>query len=163
MDSKKTAQIALANPVAFETHAVACTPMPIANQQISEQSNEISQRRTAIIAIKNNGRILFINLCDVLTAVAQGNHVLLQCQSGSYRLCGSISAAAEELETYGFVRIHRSVLVNRSWVLEIRVSRTGGYVLRLRNGKEFTITRTYKKNLKSLAEVWLGNDTFLRK
>ncbi|HEV3211511.1 MAG TPA: hypothetical protein VGY91_14740, partial [Chthoniobacterales bacterium] len=36
----------------------------------------------------------------------------------------------------------------------------GEYELRLRCGKEYTVTRTYNKNLRSLAEFWIGTGTF---
>jgi two-component system LytT family response regulator len=114
------------------------------------------------IAIKNKGRILLINPGDVITVEAQRNYVLLQRESDSYLLRDSISAMAEKLEPYGFVRIHRSVLVNRSWVEEIRPNLTGEYWLRLTGGREITVTRTYKQNLKLLAELWLCNDGFPR-
>ncbi|MGB6358451.1 MAG: LytTR family DNA-binding domain-containing protein [Candidatus Acidiferrales bacterium] len=120
-----------------------------------------SHSQTSRIAINKKGRILFINPNDVLTVVGQGNYVLLQCESTLYRLRESMTVMAEKLEPYGFVRIHRSVLVNKSWVEEIRPYTPGLYLLRLQGGKEFTVTRTYKKNLKSLAELWLGNDTFV--
>ena len=73
----------------------------------------------------------------------------------------SISVMAEKLEPYGFIRIHRSTLVNTSFVEEIQPRSTGEYRLRVKGGKEFTVTRTYKKNLKSLAEFWIGADNFL--
>lgn len=120
-----------------------------------------SHSQSSRIAINKKGRILFLNPTDVLTVVGQGNYVLLQCDSALYRLRESMSAMAEKLEPYGFVRIHRSVLVNKSWVEEIRPYMPGLYLLRLQGGKEFTVTRTYKRNLKSLAELWLGNDTFV--
>lgn len=60
---------------------------------------------------------------------------------------------AEKLKPYGFLRIHRSVLVNRSWVEKIRPDPTGEFVLRVKGGREFTVTRTYKNNLKLPAEV----------
>lgn len=116
--------------------------------------------QTPRIAISNKRRILFVDLSEVFSIVAQGNYVLLQGEDGSRRLRGPISALAEKLEPYGFVRIHRSVMVNRRWVEEIRPSRTGEHVLRLKGGKEFTVTRSYKKNLRDLAELWLGSDTF---
>ena len=28
----------------------------------------------------------------------------------------------------------------------------------MRNGREYTVTRTYKKNLKDLAQLWIGTD-----
>jgi two-component system LytT family response regulator len=119
------------------------------------------QRHATRIAIKNKGKILFINPSDVVMVQAQGNYVSMERESGSYLLRESISVMAEKLEPYGFIRIHRSLLVNSSWAEEIRPHLTGEYGLRLRNGKEVTVTRTYKKNLRSLAEIWFSSDTFL--
>ena len=53
------------------------------------------------------------------------------------------------------------MLVNRSFVEEIQPWNTGEYVLRVKGGKEFTVSRTYKSNLKSLAKFWIGADTFV--
>ena len=62
---------------------------------------------------------------------------------------------------FGFVRIHRSILINRRSVQEVRPFLTGEYGLRLKNGKDLTVTRTYKKNLKALAEFWVGGASLL--
>ena len=117
----------------------------------------------ARIAIRVDGGTRFVSTDGVLVVRAQGNYVLLQCESVSYVLHESITAMQKQLEPYGFVRIHRSVMVNRSWVEEIRPYLTGDYRLRMRGGKEFKVTRTYKYNLKSLAELWLSNDSFVAK
>jgi two-component system LytT family response regulator len=121
----------------------------------------LSKRSSSRIAIKTNGRIVFINPADVMAVEAEGNYVLLQQRSGSYLLRESISAMAETLKPYGFIRIHRSVLINSSYVAEIEARFTGEYALRIRGGKEYTVTRTYKKGLHSLAEFWIGTDSFL--
>jgi two-component system LytT family response regulator len=68
----------------------------------------------------------------------------------------SISVVAEKVEPYGFIRIHRSALVNTAFVEEIRPYPTGEYGLRVKGGKEYTVTRTYKRNLQALAEFWIG-------
>ena len=112
------------------------------------------------IAIKDKARICFIDPNCVLAVVAQGDFVVLQRESGSHLLRMSISAMAEKLEPLGFIRIHRSALVNAAWVEEICSQATGEYRLRLRGGREFAVTRTYKKNLRLLAKVWLANGTF---
>ncbi len=113
------------------------------------------------IAIKAKGRILFINPGEVMAVQAEGNYVLLIRQTGSHLLRESMSVVAEELKQYGFVRIHRSVLVNSAHVEEIQPCSTGEYALRLKGGKEYTVTRTYKKNLRALADYWVGTDRFL--
>jgi two-component system LytT family response regulator len=113
------------------------------------------------IAIRAKGRILFIDPREVVSVHAEGNYVSLKKESGSYLLRESVSDVASKLERYGFIRIHRSVLVNASFVQEIRPLPTGSYGLRIRSGEEYAVTRTYKKNLRSLAEFWLGVETFL--
>jgi DNA-binding LytR/AlgR family response regulator len=117
--------------------------------------------RSAKIAIKIEGRIVFIDPVEVISAEAQGNYVLLVQTARSHLLRGSIADVAEKLLPYGFIRIHRSVLLNASWVTEIQPYSTGEYLVRTRGGKEYTASRTYKKNLRSLAQIWIGSDAFL--
>jgi two-component system, LytTR family, response regulator len=167
---------------AFEKHAVDYVLKPFSSERVN-QALEFAFRRTASeraarfvelmphlpvlqqksfkIAIKSNGRILFIDPNDLVVVQAEGNYVLLRQEAGSYLLRESISTIAENLKPYGFVRIHRSVLVNASFVQEIRPCATGEYELRVRGGKEYTVTRTYKKNLRALARFWMGTGTFL--
>ena len=121
-----------------------------------QEQNQPSPR----VAIKVKGKILFINLSNVVAVQAEGNYVSLQRNGSSYLLRESISAVAEKLESRGFIRIHRSILVNTSFVEEIRPYSTGEYGLRVKGGKEYTVTRTYKQNLKSLAEFWIGTGAF---
>jgi two-component system, LytTR family, response regulator len=113
------------------------------------------------IAIKTKGIILFLNPEEVVSISARGNYVLLERESGSHMLRETISVMAEKMVTYGFVQIHRSILINRRFVEEIRPFLTGDYGLRLKTGKELTVTRTYKKNLKALAEFWVGGASSL--
>jgi two-component system LytT family response regulator len=116
-----------------------------------------------MIAIKAKGRILFINPGDVVAVQAEGNYVSLQRQSDSYLLRESISTVAEKLKPYGFIRVHRSALVNTSFVLEIRPYSGGKYGLRVKGGKEYAVTCGYKKNLKPLTEFRIGSGAFLAK
>jgi two-component system LytT family response regulator len=120
-----------------------------------------SLTKSSRIAIKTKGSILFVDPADIAIVEAQGNYVLLQRLSGSYLLRESISTMAQKLEPYGFIRIHRSVLVNTSFVEEIHPWTTGEYVLRIKGGKELTVSRTYKKNLKSIAQFWVGTNGLL--
>jgi two-component system LytT family response regulator len=128
---------------------------PRAAEEIPE-SRKVSPPQFSRIAIKTLGRILFVNSSDLVSVQAEGKNVLLQRESGSYFLRESISAVAEKLRPYGFIRIHRSVLVNAVFVEEIKPYSTGEYGLCVKGGKEYTVTRTYKNNLKHLADFWIG-------
>ena len=112
------------------------------------------------MAIKVKRKILLINSGDVVAVIAEGNYVLLQQESISYLLREPLSVVAKKLEPFGFIRIHRSVLVNASFVEEIKPYPTGEYGLRVKGGKEYAVTRTYKDNLRSLAEFSIGTGWF---
>jgi DNA-binding LytR/AlgR family response regulator len=149
-------------------------PYPSAALAIARDAGEQTERSTETfpalrapakpqslrIAIKVRGKILFINLGDVVAVQAKGKCVSLRQNASSYLLRESISVVAQRLETHGFIRIHRSALVNAAFVQEIRPLSTGEYCLRVEGGKEYTVTRTYKKNLQSLAEFWIGTGAF---
>jgi two-component system LytT family response regulator len=113
------------------------------------------------LAIKTKGRILFVNPADIAVVEAKGKYVLLRRNSGTYLLRQSISTIADKLKPYGFLRIHRSVLVNASFVEEIRPRNSGEYVLRIKGGKEHRVSRTYKNRLRSIAHSWIGTESFI--
>ncbi len=125
------------------------------------QLQKLSRPQYPRIAIKAKGRILLINPGDVVVVQAEGNYVSLQRESDSYLLRESISVVAEKLKPYGFIRIHRSALVNTSFVAEIKPYPTGKYGLRVKGGKEYAVTRGYTKNLKPLTEFRIGSGKFL--
>lgn len=132
------------------------------NQPLAQQFMPQSQmhRDPSRVAIRSGGRVVLLNPRDVITVLAQGNYALLRRQAESHLVREKISSIAEKLKCYGFIQIHRSVLVNRLYVEEIRGVPTGEYILRIRSGKEYTVTRTYKKMLTHLAEVWIGANSF---
>src|SRR5580693_1639589 len=123
--------------------------------------SEMPPVRPIKIAIKTKGKILLIHPGDILAVEAEGNYVLLRRATDSYLLRESISTMAEKLEAYGFIRVHRSVLVNASSVEEIHPGTSGEYMLRIAGGRQYMVSRTYKNNLKSLAHAWFGTDTFV--
>jgi DNA-binding LytR/AlgR family response regulator len=124
------------------------------------QLEVLAKRSEARIAFKTNGRILFLNLADIVAVQAEGNYVSLQHRPHPYLLRESLSTMAEKLKPYGFIRIHRSVVVNISAVEEIQPLPTGEYRLRVKSAKEYLVTRRYKDNLKNLAQLWVGSQHF---
>jgi two-component system LytT family response regulator len=77
------------------------------------------------IAFKAKGNILLLDLADILAVQAEGNYVSLQHLPNPDLVHESLSSMAEKLRPYGFIRIHRSVVVNISAVEEIQSLPTG--------------------------------------
>jgi two-component system, LytTR family, response regulator len=167
---------------AFENHAVDYVLKPFSSDRIHEALNvafrrteseraarllrmlphleTLLARRSSKVAIKAKGRILFIDPTEVAVIRAKDNYVLLEKLSGTYLLRESLSIVAEKLKPHGFIRIHRSTLVNTSFVEDIRPWPTGEYVLRITGGRELTVSRMYKNNLRCIAQLWMGTDAF---
>lgn len=167
---------------AFEKHAVDYVLKPFSDERLHDALDTAAHRtqeqraasmarllpqlemlaaRTSKIAIKAQGSILFVDPADIAVVEAQGNYVLLQRLTGSHLLRESISIMAQKLKAYGFIRIHRSVLVNSLFVEGMHPSTTGEYILQMKGGRELTVSRTYKNNLKAITEFWVGGYAFL--
>lgn len=131
----------------------------------TESESPVSQRRTAPgekgvrIAIQSKGRVLLFEASKLVAIEAQGNYVLLQQQTCSHLFRKSISKIEETLGPYGFVRIHRSVVVNSAHVEEIQSSPTGECRVRIRSGKTYNVGRRYTVNLRLLAEAWIDMES----
>ena len=123
-------------------------------EQLSAKSNSVTE--VARIAVKARGRILFVDPIDVVVAKAEGNYVALVHKSGCYLVRETMATAEQKLTPLGFVRIHRSILVNTTLVKDLRRDSTGTYVLRTADGTQHPVGRAYKDNLKAIAKSWLG-------
>jgi DNA-binding LytR/AlgR family response regulator len=128
--------------------------------RVLRQLEVMAKRQPPRIAFKAKGSIRLLDLADVLAVQAEGNYVSLRQQRNSYLVHESLSSMAEKLKPYGFIRIHRSVIVNISAVEEVRPLPTGEYRLRVKGGKEYLATRTYKPNFRDLAQLWIGSERF---
>ena len=126
--------------------------------RVLRQLEVIAKRQAPRIALKAKGSILLLDLADILAVHAEGNYVSLQHRPTPYLVHEPLSSLAEKLKPYGFIRIHRSVVVNISAVEEIQPLPTGEHRLRLKGGKKYLVTRTYKHNLRDLAELWVGSE-----
>jgi DNA-binding LytR/AlgR family response regulator len=153
-DQKAIAREMLVGQAAHAKSAVSVTNLI----PILRHLEVIAKRESPRIAIKAKGRILFLNLAEIVAVQAEGNYVSLLHRSSTYLLRGSLSSMAEKLKPYGFIRIHRSAVVNISAVEEVRPLPTGEYRLRVKGGKEYLVTRTYKRNLRDLAQLWVGSE-----
>lgn len=108
------------------------------------------------VGIRMNRKILFVDSAEILALEAEGNYVLVRHFKASYMARERISELASRLEDYGFIRIHRSVLVNTAHVSSVEPLPNGDCQLQMRDGNNYPISRSFKKNLGRIAELWVG-------
>jgi len=134
---------------------------PVSRVDAANLLRVLCQLRQALrIAVKAKGKVLFLDITEIVAVQAEGNYISLSHRTNTYLVRESLSSMADKLKPYGFVRIARSVVVNVSAVEEIQPLPTGEYRLRIKGGNEYLVTRTYKHNLRDLAQLWVGSERF---
>lgn len=116
-------------------------------------SNPLLRRRSGRVPVRSaDGRIFFVALDDVEWIEASGNYINLHTRGGTHTLRETITSFEDRFHSSQFIRIHRSAIVNSDHVQEVQPWFTGEYVVRLKSGKELTLSRGYLRNLPLLLE-----------
>jgi DNA-binding LytR/AlgR family response regulator len=122
----------------------------------SDSTESVGVANPSKIAIRSRGKIIFMAPSDVITVESRGNYVLLRTSDRSHLVRESVSVVNERLEPYGFVRIHRSTIVNEALVEEIRISTSGEMFLRVKGiAREYNISHKYKSAVRLFASCWI--------
>jgi DNA-binding LytR/AlgR family response regulator len=128
---------------------------PSKHRVVRDIADLLSRTNLPRIAARTNGRVIFLEMSEVGVVEAQGNYVLLRTCSQCYLLRESVSVVERELKPYGFVRIHRSTIVNAALVDQFWTSSSGEMLLRIQGGKEYSVSRRYRSGLRALAACWI--------
>ena len=102
------------------------------------------------LPIKANGRIIILRLSEIDWIEADGDYVSIHARGKSWLMRETIAAVELRLALSGFVRIHRSTLVNAERVKELRPRDKGEYTVVLNDGTELKLTRNYRASVERL-------------
>ena len=108
------------------------------------------------IAIKVDGKILFFDTADVIAVKAEGNWVSVQHKTRTYLVRETMATVEDKLRPHGFVRIHRTILVNAALVSELKRTSSRKYSVSVLGGWEYPVGLTHRDNLRAIAMSWLG-------
>jgi two-component system LytT family response regulator len=103
----------------------------------------------------NDGRIIVIRLADIDWIEADRDYVSVHVGGKTWLMHETIAAVELRLALSGFVRIHRSALVNAERVKELRPRDKGEYTVVLNNGTELKLTRNYRAAVERLVGATL--------
>jgi two-component system LytT family response regulator len=107
------------------------------------------------IPIKTRGRIVVVRVADIDWVEADGDYVTLHVGNKTWLLRETIAAAEVRLAAAGFVRIHRSTLVNADRVREMRPLSKGEFAIILADGTELKLSRNYRSAIARVAGTGL--------
>ena len=101
------------------------------------------------IAVRNNGRVVFVKLADIDWIEAADNYVCLHCGRETHVVRETMNELEARLDPAQFLRVHRSSIVNLDRVRELQPWFRGDYRIVLRDGTELTLTKNHREKLES--------------
>ena len=102
------------------------------------------------IIVTSGNQTLKLDLAKITCIKASGDYVELCTGSGSYLKHGTISSYEKALGNGAFVRVHRSVIVNRDQIVSVSVPAKGQFWIKLRDGQEIRSSRRYREVVASI-------------
>lgn len=96
------------------------------------------------IEVREGGRTLFFSPAEILYLEAAGNYVEIHTTTGVHFVRATLAAWQQTLSAAGFVRVHRSRLVNKTQIAAIEPNGSGDFELTLASGHKLAASRRYR-------------------
>ncbi len=102
------------------------------------------------IVIKIDGRMLFLNVTDIDCVKAAGNYVEIHIHGKKHLTRETMNGIESRLPADTFLRIHRSTIVNKNRISEMKAWFHGDYQIKLSTGSVVYLSRGYRHQLRRL-------------
>ncbi len=102
------------------------------------------------LAVHGSGRIRLVRIADIDYLEAQGDYVAIHAAGRALMMRTTLADMEERLRPKGFLRIHRSQVVNKTRVVELKALDNGEYDVILRDGSQLKLSRSYRAALDQL-------------
>ena len=112
-----------------------------------------SEKYLERIAIKENGRVAFFNIDEILWISSEGNYVGLHTKGETHLLRETMDAIERKLDSRKFLRLRRSTIVRIEQIKELHPLFNGEFEVVLKNGTRLASSRRYRKNLDALLKT----------
>lgn len=143
---------------AFRVNAVDYLHKPFGRDQLDEAIQRVLLRHSAArldqtsqrIAIKENGRTLYVNCEDIQWIESAGGYCVLHTDSQHHVHRDSLVQLDKTLGD-NFARVHRSAIVNMDYIASIESLQHGDGIISLYDGTTVRLSRRYRPALNTLS------------
>lgn len=102
-----------------------------------------------VLNVPTRQGVLAVRACDIEYVKAAGNYVELITHDRTLLMRATLRDLGEQLQAVGFVRVHRSLLVNALHVVATRRAPRGRQLVKLRGGAELPVGRQFLDNTRT--------------
>ncbi len=118
---------------------------------IKHMAEEKGQQFKSRLIVKDPGRIRLIEVSQITFIAGAGNYAEVHLRDDKSILHReTLTSLEKQLDPELFVRIHRSTIVRRNCVSELRPNENGDYCVILKSGEQLTLSRRNKDKLDEL-------------
>jgi DNA-binding LytR/AlgR family response regulator len=123
--------------------------------ELSQQLDELKRMRREAdedrhLWVRRGSERLRLDVGSVDWIAAEGEYVRFHAGAQTYLERGSISEAVVLFERHGFVRVHRSAIVNVARIERVETGQWGGLRVRLRSGDLIPVGKTYRSAVRAI-------------
>jgi two-component system, LytTR family, response regulator len=141
---------------AFEVEAVDYLCKPFDKERLSVSLERALRRLNSTapgdgqspwlsrLSIKDEERIVFLPVDEIVWVEAANKYVVIHTATGTHICRYTIQGLEDRLNPREFVRTHRSTLVRKSAVRGLHPLFHGDYAIKLVNGAEVTLSRSFR-------------------
>jgi two-component system LytT family response regulator len=116
-----------------------------------QEALQPTQRPPSRIFVRDGPRIVPVALADIERIQGADDYATLVTRTKSYLVSVRLSELERHLELGGFLRIHRSHLINLEYVVSIHPSGAGRLDVVMKGGAQISASRAGSKRLRDLA------------
>ena len=109
-----------------------------------------SKLYTDRISIKVDDKIVLVPVDEIYFIEADKNYAIIHLKDKSYRMRTTLNDLDKKLFPEMFLRVHKSFIVNKSFVMELEPTFNQEFIVKLNSGKKIPTGKAYKENVELL-------------
>jgi two-component system, LytTR family, response regulator len=125
-----------------ERHKDSSAKEPVARVLPVQQQPE-PQQQAGFISVSFQNKLIPIPVEEIVCMRSDRPYVRIHTCDGSYLHASTLKDMLDKLSISGFVRVHRSTVVNLSFVACLTSRANGDYDITMKNGEEVRMSRNY--------------------
>jgi two-component system LytT family response regulator len=135
-------------------HAVDALRGPATDRRLRDLLDALGEREQQLdrLVVRSQGKIFFLKPAEIDWIEADGKYAQLHVGRESHVVRYPLKRLAVRLKEHGFVRVHRSAIVNADRIKELQPWFHGEYVVILRDGTKLTSSTAHSQELHRLAD-----------
>ncbi len=100
------------------------------------------------IFVQKSEKLFNLPVEEIIYLEASGDYTIITTKGDQFVSSSGIGKLEEIMNPDIFIRVHRSTIINLSFLKEIERHFNGGMIVKMQNGKSFPVSRTYAKAIR---------------